>query len=69
MIKEFIDNFIFVALTVWFLITSIVIFMPSSAVLMVGKHRHIIVVYTESNNSKLQDEFTKIIEEHTKVTK
>ena len=53
-------------LVIWFFWSFMLIFLPSAVVLQFGEHRHIVVLYTENNNTKLHKELTAIADKYIK---
>ena len=66
MLKDVIESILLSILTIWSLFTFVILIVASATILQIGEHRHIIVVYTENNNTELQQEFKKLVEKYTK---
>jgi len=60
------EDIVIAFLIVWALWSSTLIFLPSAAVLQLGDHRHITVIYSEDNNTQIQKELSAIAEKYTK---
>ena len=66
MLKDVIESILLSILTIWSLFTFVILIVASVTVLQIGEHRHIVVVYTENNNTQLQEDFKNLVEKYTK---